>query len=146
VASMRRARKNFRKEVLRLISSGDGNIETLKKLADGFFGEDVGYKVQIAAFLNSEIANALAQLRNEGLIESIGKKWKVNSELTGDDVTVISARRMKRLRGELKAEGKLAHEHGRLEEAAIAGTMLNIVSSRLQEETADADKDSLPVA
>jgi len=33
MASMRRVRKNFRKEVLRTISTGDGNIETLIEIA-----------------------------------------------------------------------------------------------------------------
>ena len=38
MASMRRVRKDFRKEVLRLVSTGDGDIETLTHLAGRFFG------------------------------------------------------------------------------------------------------------
>ena len=148
MASMRRVRKNFRKEVLRFIGSGDGNIETLMKLADGFFGRDVGYETLIKAFLSSEVGHAVAYLRNEGLVETIGKKWKIASELSGDDVAVISTRRMKRIRGELKSGIKLAHDHGRVDDAVVAARMLEIISTQLELDLqpTEGQEANLPVA
>ena len=142
MASMRRVRKNFRNEVLRLISSGDGNIKTLMALADGFFGRDVGYEVLIKTFLGSEVSNAVSYLRNEGKIETVGKQWKVAESLTSDDVTIISTRRLKRLRGELKSEIKMSHQFGKTEEAILASRMLELVKSRLPEN----EPETLPVA
>ena len=133
MASMRRVRRNFRAEVLRLVSSGNGNMETLTKLADGFFGRDVGYEVLIKTFLGSEVSNAVSFLRNEGHIETVGKQWKPAGELTDDDVTIISTRRLKRLRGELKSEIRMAHNFGKVEEAVLASRMLELVNEKLPE-------------
>ena len=132
MASMRRVRKDFRKEVLRLVSTGDGDIETLTHLAGRFFGHEVGYEVLIKTFLGSEVSNAVSCLRAEGFIETIGKQWKPVTELKGEDVDIISIRRLKRLRGELKSEIQLAHKHGRVDEAIAASRMLEIVSQQLK--------------
>ena len=74
MSSIRRVRRDFRKEVLQLISSGDGNIEKLVETAGRFFGRDVGYEVLIKTFLHNEVSNAVSCLRSDGLIETIGKK------------------------------------------------------------------------
>ena len=128
MASLRRVRKDFRKEVLQLISTGDGNIETLISLADKQFGRSVGYHELLKTFLGSEVSNAVSFLRTEGHIESIGKKWKPVGELAEDDVNVIELRRKKRIRGELKASIVLAHNHGRTEEAITAAKMLELIA------------------
>ena len=141
MSSMRRVRKNFRKDVLRLINSGDGDIETLMKLADDFFG-DVGNRLIWRTFRGSEVGHAVSYLRNEGIVESIGKLWKPAGELTSNDVGIISTRRMKRVRGELTREIKLAHDHGLTEEAVLVSKMLDTMSSRLpalEPETETAD-------
>jgi len=148
MASLRRVRRDFRKEVLRLIGTGDGNIETLIKLAGSHFGHDVGYEALIKSFLGSEVSNAVSFLRNEGLVETVGKQWKPTDDLRDEDVEIISTRRLKRLRGELKAEVRLAHEHGRTEEAILASRMLDLVSTKLattDPATVDSDLGS-PVA
>jgi len=139
MASIRRVRKSFRKQVLRFISSGDGNIEKLSELAGSFFGNDVGYEVLIKTFLRAEISNAVSFLRNEGQIETIGKQWKPVSELQPADVEVISTRRKKRLRGELKAEIKLAHNHGLIDDAVLASQMLGLLSSSMVEQSVEAE-------
>lgn len=131
MASMRRVRKDFRKEVYRLISAGDGSIDKLVEVAGRFFGRDVGYEVLIKTFLQSEVSNAVTCLRSEGHIETVGKRWKLTEELRPEDVDVISTRRWKRLRGELKSEARLAHDHGRISDATAAGQMLSLVSSML---------------
>lgn len=131
MASLRRVRRDFRKDVLRLISTGDGNIETLVESAGKHFGYDVGYEALIKSFLHSEVSNAVSYLRNESLIETVGKKWKPASELNDEDIDIISVRRLKRLRGELKSEVRLAHDHGRVEEAAKASKLLREVEDLL---------------
>lgn len=131
MASIRRVRKGFREEVRRLVSTGEGNFESLVELAGKYFGRDVGYEVLIKTFLGTEVGNAVSYLRNEGLIETVGKKWKLSSDLQLEDVEIISVRRLKRLRGELKAEVRLAHNFGRTEEAIAASKMLDIVSQQL---------------
>lgn len=142
MASMRKVRKSFREEVLRAISSGDGNIETLIEIAGSHFGRGVGYEVLIKSFLGSEVSNALSCLRNEGIIESIGKKWKPATDLSVAESAVVSTRRWKRLRGELKSEVRFAHEHGLIDEATKASALLAMVSigdgERVDVETANA--------
>ena len=146
MASMRKVRKSFRKEVLRLISSGDGNTENLTQTAGGLFGNYVGYEMLIKTFLQSEVSNAVATLRNEGLVETVGKKWKLAGALESEDVDIIHIRRLKRLRGELKAEIRLAHEHGRTNDAINASDMLAIVSSQLVDAESDIEAEAIPVA
>lgn len=131
MASMRRVRRDFRKEVLRLVSSGEGNFEKLIELAGSFFGRDVGYEVLIKSFLGSEVSNAVSYLRSEGAIETVGKKWKPASELQPEDVDIIQIRRLKRIRGELKEEIRLAHHFGRIDEATAASKMLKVVTEQL---------------
>jgi hypothetical protein len=131
MASVRRVRKNFRKEVLRLISSGDGNIQKLIESAGRHFGHDVGYEVLIKTFLQNEVSNAVSTLRNEGHIETIGKKWKPITTLEPTDVEIISLRRLKRIRGELQAQVRLSHQHGRIDDACTAGRMLETINIEL---------------
>lgn len=143
MASMRKVRKGFRKEILRSISTGDGNIETLVKLAGKHFGHDVGYEALIKSFLGSEVSNALAYLRSEGLAESIGGTWKPSTDLSMDESAVVSTRRWKRLRGELKSEVRFAHEHGLMDEATKASELLAMVATK---EVVTEEAASVPVA
>lgn len=131
MASIRRVRRDFRKEVDQLISSGVGSIQKLIEAAGRHFGHDVGYEVLIKTFLHNEVSNAVTTLRSEGRIETIGKQWKPVSALDPSDVEIISLRRLKRMRGELKAQVRLAHQHGRIDDAIAASRMLEIVSSEL---------------
>ncbi len=138
MASLRSVRKRFRKESLRLVSSGDGNVEILKQLAGSYFGHQIGYEVLINSFLQNEVSNAMSYMRSEGEVESVGKKWKPVADLNEEDIDVLSSRRLRRLRGELTAEIRLCHEHGRTEAAISASEMLAIVSARIV--TADREK------
>lgn len=139
MAKLRRVRRDFRKEVHQLVNAGEGNFEKLMELAELSF-RDAGYHELLKTFWANEVHNAVSYLRDEGQIESIGKKWKPAAELTSEDVDVISTRRKKRLRGELKAEVRLAHQHGRTEEAVLASKMLDLVSQSLpQEETVSTE-------
>jgi hypothetical protein len=145
MASIRRVRRDFRKEVFQLISSGDGSIQKLVEAAGRHFGHFVGYEVLIKTFLHSEVGNAVSCLRTEGQVETVGKQWKSIASLQSEDVEIISLRRLKRLRGELKAQVRLAHQHGRVEDAVAAARMLEIVNGefsvrqeRQQEEVAEA--------
>ena len=133
MASIRRVRRDFREEAHRLISSGNGSIEKLVESAGRHFGHDVGYEVLIKTFLHNEVGHAVSYLRSEGHIETIGKQWKPTSALQPEDIDIISLRRLKRLRGELKSQVRLAHQHGRTEDAIVAKTMLELVSSKLAE-------------
>ena len=130
MASIRRVRKDFRQEVLRLISTGDGSIEMLVKNAGQMFGHDVGYEVLIKTFLHNEVANAVSYLRNEGLVETIGKQWKTVDGLNQEDIEVIQVRRKKRIRGELKAGKRMAHERGDVDMAAMFGAALNFLNTQ----------------
>ena len=131
MASIRRVRKDFRKEVLQMISAGEGSLEKLMEIAGKFFGRDVGYEVLIKTFLQNEISNAVSCLRAEGHIETVGKLWKPIEQLQMEDVDAIALRRLKRLRGELKAQIKLAHRYGRTEDAVTASQMLKTVNDAL---------------
>lgn len=126
MASIRRVRKDFRREVLRLISSGDGNIQKLVEAAGKHFGHDVGYEVLIKTFLQTEVAYAVTFLRNEGHIETIGRQWKPVGLLHPEDATVILSRRQKRIRGELKELERFAHKFGRFDDATAAAQMLAV--------------------
>ena len=130
---MRRVRKRYREDALRLISAGEGNFENLRSLAASHFGHDVGYQELIKAFLGAEVNNAVSCLRGEGKVETIGKKWKMADQLQLEDVQIISTRRLKRLRGELKAQVKLAHDHGQVDEAIAASRALDAITVRLEE-------------
>lgn len=147
MAKLRRVRRDFRKEVLQLVNAGEGNFETLMELAERSF-RDAGYHELLRTFWTTEVHNAVSYLRDHGdpteRIESIGKKWKPASELTVDDVEVISTRRKKRLRGELKAEVRLAHGHGRTEEAVLASKMLDLISQSLPQEDAVPETVTAP--
>jgi len=134
MASIRRVRRDFRKEVLELICRGDGNTENLVEIAGRHFGHDVGYEVLIKTFLHNEVSNAVTCLRTEGLIETIGKKWKPVEQLQSEDIDVISIRRLKRLRGELESGLKLATDYNRAKDAEVVGRMLELVSHQLQNE------------
>ena len=143
MASIRRVRRDFRNEVNQLISSGEGSTEKLVEAAGRHFGYDVGYEVLIKTFLHNEVGNAVSSLRSEGLIETIGKQWKSTSELVPSDVAIISLRRLKRMRGELQAQVKLAHQHGLVEDAVAAGRMLEIVSNELSSRVDDVTADEM---
>ncbi len=145
MASLRTVRKHFRKEALRLVSSGDGNVEILKRLAGSYFGHQVGYEVLITSFLQNEVSNAMSYMRSEGHVESVGKKWKPVADLNEGDIDILSIRRLKRLRGELKAEIRLCHEHGRTEAATSASDMLAIVSARIESADREESRQAGPM-
>jgi hypothetical protein len=129
MASLRRVRKNFRKEVLQLIKAGEGNLKNLMLLADAHFGSnDCGYHAVLRAFHAGEVNNAVSQLRLDGEVETVGRSWKSTDNLQSEDVDIITTRRMKRLRGEAKSLAKFAHEHGRTEAAISASHVVSIVN------------------
>jgi len=146
MASMKRVRKSFREEALRLVNAGEGNFEKLIELAGQHFGRDVGYETLIKSFLGSEVNNSMAVLRTDGYVESVGKKWVPAATLSPDQQEVVSIRRWKRLRGELKSEEQFAHEHGMTDRAAQAGELLSQVSNWLQPEEVAAESVIPPVA
>lgn len=128
MASLRRVRKNFRKEVHQLIKAGEGNLKNLMALADSHFGSnDCGYHAVLRAFHAGEVNNAVSQLRLDGEIETVGRSWKSTENLQSEDVDIITLRRMKRLRGEAKSLAKFAHDHGRTEAAISASHVVSIV-------------------
>jgi len=124
MASIRRVRKDFRNEALRLIKAGDGSIQNLVETAGKHFGHLVGYEVLIKTFLHNEVGNAMSHLRNDGCVETVGKQWKPVSTLDDDDVGVIQVRRQKRVRGELRAGMKLAHDRGDIDTASLYGAAI----------------------
>jgi hypothetical protein len=126
MASLRKARRNFRKSVLQLVERGSGNTENLMRLADDFYNSEVLFCQIWKAFLQSEIGNAAAQLRNEGAIETIGNLWKPSDQLESTDVDVIIKRRVKRQLGEANALVKFAHEHGRVDVATAASCAAHV--------------------
>ena len=128
MASLRRVRKNFRKEVLQLIKAGEGNLKNLMALADAHFGSnDCGYHAVLRAFHAGEVNNAVSQLRSDGEIETVGRSWKSTENLQSEDVDIITLRRMKQLRGKAKSLAKFAHDHGRTEAAISASHVVSIV-------------------
>jgi len=137
-SSMRTVRRQLRKELLGAIGNGDGVLPQLIEIADRLLGRNVGYEVLIKTFCANEVSNALAQLRLDEEVETTGKCWKLVSKLEDEDVDIISTRRLKRLRGELKAEIRLAHDHGRIDDAALASEMLAMVQGRLPFEAEEA--------
>ena len=142
MASIRRVRKDFRNEVLRLIRAGDGSIQSLVETAGNHFGNLVGYEVLIKTFLHGEVGNAVSYLRNDGWIETIGKQWKPVDSLESEDIEVIQMRRQKRIRGELQAGMKLAHERGDLDTAAIYGAALQSLGTVGEEQEAPTSEVS----
>ena len=127
MASLRRVRRSFRKAMLQLIEAGEGTYDNMVKLADEFYGSnDCGYKSVLTAFHQGEINNATSQLRTDGRIETIGKRWKAVEKLESSDVDVIIQRRVKRQRGEAKALVTFAHNHGRIEVATSASNVAHI--------------------
>jgi hypothetical protein len=132
--SLRRARKNFRKEIHRTVSAGEGDSKSLMELADAFFGTNqVGYHEVIKSFCQAEVNNATSQLRNEGLIESVGRQWKPVDRLASEDIDLIQVRRQKRVRGELKAGMRMAHERGDIKLATVFGAAASALSLSEQE-------------
>ena len=132
MASLRRVRKNFRKDVLRLIGSGDGSIEKLVQLARQHFGHDVGYEVLIKTFLHSEVGNAVNFLRQEGRVETVGRQWIAVEKLQQDHVDQILSRRKRRIYGELESLTRFANSHGRFEDS--------VTSAKARESLVDAKK------
>ena len=135
-SAIRTVRRQFRKELLMELASGEKHLSELVEIAGRLFGHEVGYETLIKAFLAGEVAKALSLLRLDGEAESVGKVWKKTESLTGDDVDILSLRRFKRVRGELKAEVALAHAYGRVEDAITASQMLAIVTQKLHTEEA----------
>lgn len=143
MASLRRVRRNFRKEVLQLVKSGAGNRENLLKLAEAHFSSnDCGFAAVLGAFYASEVNNAVSQLRIDGEVETVGRSWKSIEDLQSADVDIITLRRMKRLRGEAKSLAKFAHEHGRTEAAISASHVVSIVKVDESAENALEDVES----
>jgi hypothetical protein len=128
---MRSVRRRLRKELSTEIAGGNGDLPTLRGLTRQLLGHSVGFEVLIDAWCANETSNALAQLRIAGEAESVGKMWKPVDVLTDADVEAISIRRLKRMRGELKAQERLAHEHGRISEAAAVARLLEIIGQEL---------------
>lgn len=133
MSSMRPVRKGLRKEIMLAIKDGDGHPKSLAKIADRLLGRVVGYETLIKTFCANEVRNALAQLRLDGLAESTGMLWKAADCLESEDVDIISVRRLKRLRGELESEIRMANQYGRLDDSKSASMMLGIVTARLAE-------------
>jgi hypothetical protein len=126
--SLRKVRREFRRAVKHAIESGKRNTRDLLTLADAHFGSnDCGYRAVLNAFIKSEVNNAVSFLRQEGLIETVGKEWKLIADIDQDDALKITARRMKRLRGEAKSLTKFAHDRGMTEVAVTAANVVNIV-------------------
>ena len=133
MSSMRQVRRNLRREIMLAIDDGDGHPKSLAKIAGRLLGQDVGYDTLIKAFCAYEVRNALAQLRLDGKAESTGMLWKAADSLESEDIDIISVRRLKRLRGELESEVRMANQYGRAEDASSASMMLGIVTARLAE-------------
>src|SRR3990172_6954861 len=113
-STMRNVRRRLRQELLEAIRKGDGNLSNLIKIAGCLLGQYVGYEILIKNLERSEVNLATSQLRVDGHVESIGKVWKAMEALESQDVDIVSIRRLKRMRGELKAQIRLAHDHGRI--------------------------------
>jgi hypothetical protein len=102
----------------------------LMKLADQHFGaNDCGYKAVLTAFLLGEINHATSSLRNDGQVESVGRLWKRAGELHEEDVAIIQKRRKRRIRGELKAGVRLAHNHCCTEDAVALSRALDVLAA-----------------
>lgn len=89
------------------------------------------------------MSNAVSQLRNEGHIESIGKKWKSLDDLRSEDVDIIVNRRQKRIRGELKEQVRFNHAHGRTEDAITAAMALAAIESQVKDDSREEESISL---
>ena len=135
---MRSARRELREKLLNALSTGKGSLPELVRVADGLFSREVGYGILLNSFLANEVSQGLAKLRIDGAAESVGKIWKLANELDGDDVDKISLRRLKRLRGEFKAQILLDHNFGRTENAVAVARMLEIIEQQLPKEDAVA--------
>lgn len=138
MASIHRVRKQLRKALLHAVSSGQGDIKSLKRITREIIGNDVGIERLLDNLYANEVSKAMAVLRSERLVETVGKVWKLMGCLDNSDVDTISLRRLKRLRGELRAQVRLAHEHGRTEDAILASDMLGKLTTKLEEATAES--------
>jgi len=133
MASIRNVRRQLRKELLKAVVAGNGDLKTLVRIAREIVGNDVGVEKMLAAFYPAEVSKAMSVLRSDRLVESVGSDWKAVANLDATDVDTISLRRLKRMRGELREEERLAHEHGRTEEAVVASRMLELLAPAIKE-------------
>lgn len=133
MASLHRVRKQLRKALLNAVSTGKGDTKSLKAITREIIGNDVGIERLLDNLYASEVSKGMAVLRSERLVESVGKDWKLLASLDSSDVDTISLRRLKRLRGELRAELRLAHEYGRFDDAIRASKMLETLTGKLEE-------------
>ena len=85
-------------------------------------------------------------MRLDGKAESTGLLWKAANCLESEDIDIISVRRLKRLRGELESEIRMANEYGRVEDATSASMMLGIVTARLAEVLPPVEAETEEVA
>ena len=137
---MRSARRRLRKELSRCVKSGQGDRATLDRVAREIMGREVGMEEVAAYFYTNEASNSMSQLRLAGDAESVGGLWLPVESLTDAHVETISIRRLKRLRGEAKAQERLSHDHGRVEEAVLIGRLLELLHQGLaSQEPVDAD-------
>ena len=128
---MRSARRRLRKELLQCIDAGKGDIATLGQTACAIMGHEVGIEEVTNYFYANEVSNAMKKLRVDGEVESVGRLWMRVGSLSEENVETISIRRLKRLRGESKAQLRLAHDHGRIDEAVAIGQLLEILNQEL---------------
>jgi hypothetical protein len=147
MASLRKVRREFRKALLTAVKQGKRNTRDLVALADAHFGSnDCGYHAVLKAFNVAEVNNAVAFLRQEGHIETVGKEWKPVEELDQDDALKITTRRMKQIRGLAKSTTRFAHEHGQIEEAIRASSVVNIVRVDDESEVAEEVAAEVPAS
>lgn len=130
-SSLRRVRRLLRQRLLALVQKGEGNLKILEREAARILGQDVGYEVVLRAFVCSEVANAMAQLRSQGEVQSVGKDWKDADSLSEEEVDIVQTRLLKRTNGSLKSSVKLSHAYGRTEDAVFASELLRQLSERL---------------
>ena len=142
MASLRSVRKELRNEILKSVNEGEFRLPAFTGIADHLMGRQVGYEQLIRTFLASEVNSALAYLRLDGKVESIGKLWKPVDSLESGDVDKISTRRKKRLRGELKAQERLSHQYGRIEDAIVAAKMITILTDSIEKSESEQTEES----
>jgi hypothetical protein len=112
----------------------------MERVAREIMGRDVGVEELMESYYANETSNAMKQLRIAGETESVGGVWMRVADLTEANVETISVRRLKKMRGELKAQMTLAHDHGLVGDAAFAGRMLEVLHQELaKRETVEAE-------
>jgi hypothetical protein len=60
-----RVRRNFRKEIARVVKNGRGDEKYFLELADGYFCHGCGFMEVKHAFLSSEVADALKAIAED---------------------------------------------------------------------------------